>query len=79
MPTERLVAGVEARFRGVVTTVQYAGGLLTVQEDGVATWVAVPPDLARGRRTDLVSGRTYRPARWHRIAPGATVVLLSTR
>lgn len=47
MPTERLVAGVEARFRGVVTTVQYAGGLLTVQEDGGATWVQVPPDLVQ--------------------------------
>lgn len=47
MPAEQIAAGVEARFRGVVTTVQYAGRLLTVQEDGGATWVHVPPDLAQ--------------------------------
>jgi len=41
--------------------------------------LALPPDLARARRTDLVSGRIYRPARWHRVGPGATVVLHATR
>ena len=41
--------------------------------------LAIPHDLASVRRTDLVSGRTYRPARWHRVGPGATVVLHPSR
>jgi hypothetical protein len=37
--------------------------------------LAIPADLARGRRTDLISKRNYRPAAVHRIGPGATAVL----
>ncbi len=37
--------------------------------------LAIPADLARGRRTDLISMKNYRPAKVHRIGPGATVVL----
>ena len=48
LSTERLAAGVEARFRGVVTTGGDRGDMtLTVQQNGVAAWVEVPPDLAQ--------------------------------
>lgn len=54
LPPEQLVAGVEARFRGVVTSFKKSSGaLLTVEEDGVATWVSVPADLSQ---TGLVPG-----------------------